>query len=137
MVGFNLLNQSARERVLPHTQARGIGTLCMFAVRRALATPEAVRETVAGLIEKGELSADAFDDLAEPLAFLLRDSADLTEAAYRFCRHEPGIDVVLSGTGSVAHLEQNAASLDRPPLPAADADRLRRLFAGIDSVSGN
>jgi aryl-alcohol dehydrogenase-like predicted oxidoreductase len=137
MVGFNLLNQSARERVLPHTQARGIGTLCMFAVRRALATPEAVRETVAGLIEKGELSADAFDDLAEPLAFLLQGSADLTEAAYRFCRHEPGIDVVLSGTGSVAHLEQNAASLDRPPLPAVDADRLRRLFAGIDSVSGN
>jgi aryl-alcohol dehydrogenase-like predicted oxidoreductase len=137
MVGFNLLNQSARERVLPHTRARRIGTLCMFAVRRALATPEAVRETVAGLLERGELSADAFDDPAEPLAFLLRDSADLTEAAYRFCRHEPGIDVVLSGTGSVAHLEQNAASLNRPQLSAPDADRLRRLFDGIDSVSGN
>jgi L-galactose dehydrogenase len=137
MVGFNLLNQSARERVLPHTQARGIGTLCMFAVRRALATPEAVRETVAGLIEKGELSGDAFENPQEPLAFLLDASGDLTEAAYRFCRHEPGLDVILSGTGSIAHLEQNARSLSRPPLPAADADRLRRLFAGIDSVSGN
>jgi len=61
----------------------------------------------------------------------------LTDAAYRFCRYEPGIHVVLSGTGSVAHLEANATSLSAPPLPAEITDRLRRLFAGIDSVSGN
>jgi aryl-alcohol dehydrogenase-like predicted oxidoreductase len=144
MVGFNLLNQSARERVLPHTRARGIGTLCMFAVRRALSSPDALRETVAGLRERGELPAEAADLLGadDPLGFLFQgDTPDAarsqTEAAYRFCRHEPGIDVVLSGTGSVAHLEENATALNRPPLPAAEADRLRRAFAGVDSVSGN
>ena len=36
MVGFNLLNPSARERVLQPAIERGVGTLIMFAVRRAL-----------------------------------------------------------------------------------------------------
>ena len=33
MVGFNLLNQTARERVLKATHQKGIGTMGMFAVR--------------------------------------------------------------------------------------------------------
>jgi L-galactose dehydrogenase len=61
----------------------------------------------------------------------------LTEAAYRFCRYEPGMDVVLSGTGSIAHLEDNARALNLPPLPQAALDRVNKLFAGVDSVSGN
>ena len=59
------------------------------------------------------------------------------DAAYRFCRDEPGIDVVLTGTGNVEHLKENIASLERPPLPVADANRLREVFARVDSVSGN
>jgi aryl-alcohol dehydrogenase-like predicted oxidoreductase len=41
----------------------------------------------------------------------------LPEAAYRFCRDDPGADVVLSGTGDEAHLRENVRSLDAPPLP--------------------
>ncbi|MBO0887184.1 MAG: aldo/keto reductase, partial [Acidimicrobiales bacterium] len=36
MVGFNLLNQSARDRVLPGARAHDIGVEVMFAVRQAL-----------------------------------------------------------------------------------------------------
>ena len=36
MVGFNLLNPSARKTVFPHTIVRDVGTLITFAVRRAL-----------------------------------------------------------------------------------------------------
>ncbi|WP_437707332.1 aldo/keto reductase [Sorangium sp. So ce448] len=43
MVGFNLLNQSARARVFPLTRAKDIGTLIMFAVRRALSRPDRLR----------------------------------------------------------------------------------------------
>ncbi len=73
------------------------------------------------------------------LDFLVHDggATSLQDAAYRLCRHEPGVHVVLSGTGSVSHLESNAASLGRPPLPAEDAARLRELFARVDDVSGN
>jgi aryl-alcohol dehydrogenase-like predicted oxidoreductase len=46
------------------------------------------------------------------------------------------VDVVLSGTGSLEHLESNVASLSAPPLPEEDLARLRRIFASVDQVSG-
>ena len=43
MVGFNLLNPSARRSVFPLTLENGVGTLVMFAVRRALSQPAQLR----------------------------------------------------------------------------------------------
>lgn len=138
MVGFNLLNQSARERVLRSTQENGIGTLCMFAVRRALSRPEVLRETVADLIAKGLLDASDFPH-ENPLGFLETDYGipTLQEAAYRFCLGEPGLDIILSGTGNLDHLRENAKILSGKPLPQEAHNRLAKLFAGIDSISGN
>jgi aryl-alcohol dehydrogenase-like predicted oxidoreductase len=138
MVGFNLVNPSARQRVFPLTRAGDIGTLIMFAVRRQLSDPPALREVVAGLIARGEVDGGEVD-AADPLGFL-RDQAGIgsvVEAAYRFCRHERGAQVVLTGTGDLAHLQANLAAIDAPPLPASVLDRLGRLFGGVDSVSGN
>ena len=128
MVGFSLLNPSARERVLPVTQEKGIGTLDMFAVRRALGSLDALRETVAEMAGKG-LVPHGID-----LSFL---EGDLQETAYRFCLWEPGIDVVLSGTGNAEHLRQNIRTLQGPPLPVEVQERLRALFGHLDSVSGD
>ena len=138
MVGFNLLNQTARDRVFPVTQAKGIGTLIMFAVRRALTSAEQLKPVLAQLVEKGRIDADAVD-LADPLGFLTAPgvATSLAEAAYRFCRYEPGTDVILSGTGNLAHLDDNARSLAQPPLPSELAARLRTIFARVDSESGN
>jgi L-galactose dehydrogenase len=58
----------------------------------------------------------------------------VVDAAYRFARHQPGIDVVLFGTGNVAHLRSNIASILRPPLPAADVEKLERLFGSLIGV---
>jgi L-galactose dehydrogenase len=135
MVGFNILNQSARERVLAEARRRNIGVLCMFAVRDALSRPEQLRATIAELVRQGKLDPGAID-MNDPLGFVLRAAESMPEAAYRFCRAEPGIHVVLSGTGSVQHLEQNVAAIDRPPLPPDIHWRLVELFDGIDSVSG-
>jgi aryl-alcohol dehydrogenase-like predicted oxidoreductase len=137
MVGFNILNQSARERVLVTTQEKRIGTLCMFAVRRALASPDALRAAMADLAARGLVDPGSFDP-ADPLGFILAEPgvASLPDAAYRFCRREPGLDVILSGTSSIAHLRDNAASLERPPLGDDVTARLREMFARVDSVSG-
>ncbi|MEO7908085.1 MAG: aldo/keto reductase, partial [Roseiflexaceae bacterium] len=135
MVGFNLLNQSARDRVLAETSRRGIGVLCMFAVRDALSRPEKLRETVGELVRQGLIAPDAVDP-QNPLAFVEQVAESLPDAAYRFCRAEPGIHVVLSGTGKRAHLEQNVASILRPPLPNDVRARLIELFASVDTVSG-
>jgi hypothetical protein len=72
----------------------------------------------------------------DPLGFLVHPdgAASLTDAAYRFVRHASGIDVVLFGTGSVAHLRSNIESILRPPLPAADVERLHELFGELVGV---
>ncbi len=136
MIGFSILNQSARETLLPLTREKGIGTLCMFAVRRALSRPEALRELLQSLIDTGAIHGV---EAETALDFVTAAGAagSLQEAAYRFCRWEPGIDVVLSGTGNLDHLRANAEALSLPPLPDTVAASLREIFAGVDSVSGN
>lgn len=129
MVGFNVLNQSARERVLEATQAQQIGTLCMFAVRRVLSKPDVLQALLSELVASGQLPHEALS--------VYPHGEDITGLAYRFCRDEPGIDIVLSGTGNPAHLEANAQALLGPPLPPDERAALVRLFAGLDSVSGN
>jgi L-galactose dehydrogenase len=138
MVGFSLLNPSARRTVFRETLKRDIGTLIMFAVRRALSRPEALKEMVAGLIAEGAVDPDKVD-ADDPLGFLREyvGAASVTEAAYRFCRHEPGAQVVLTGTGDAAHLEENLASIQGAPLPAPLQARLAEIFGAVDSVSGN
>lgn len=138
MVGFNMLNQTARDSVLRKTQERGIATECMFAVRRAFSNPARLREILVELRRTGEINADALD-LFEPLEWVMEesDAKTLPEAAYRFCRHEPGLDVVLTGTGNIMHLEENVASLLKPPLPAEVTNRLRQIFGRVHSVNGS
>lgn len=140
MVGFNALNPSARRTVFPLTLAHDVGTLIMFAVRRALSHADTLREVVAGLVARGDidiLSADI--DVHDPLGFVRvhPDVASIVQAAYRFCRHEPGANVILTGTGSVDHLTENVASILAPPLPDELSIRLDRIFGQVDSVSGN
>jgi aryl-alcohol dehydrogenase-like predicted oxidoreductase len=132
MVGFNLLNPCARRSVLPFTRERRVGTLIMFAVRRALTNLAHLRGVIDTLVAQGKLAPDALAPDA-PLGFL----GDVRDAAYRFCLHEPGADVVLTGTGSVEHLEENLKSLEGPELPVEHRERLAELFGQIDSVSGN
>lgn len=138
MVGFNLLNHSARDRVFPITRQKNIGVLCMFAVRRALVDPASARELIQELAAAGEVDLTGYNP-DHPLDFLTAPgvAGSLSEAAYRYCRHEPGIHVVLSGTGSLDHLEENARALQLPPLPPAAQARVDQLFAGVDSASGN
>lgn len=138
MVGFSLLNPSARKTVLPLTQDNGAGVLNMFAVRRALSQPERLKEICAELAAKGLVAKDAFEG-ADPLGFLLEETgaATIPEAAYRFCRHEPGIDVVLFGTGNPAHLKENTAAILKPPLPRAALAKLERIFGDLDHLTGN
>ncbi len=137
MVMFNILNQSARERVLAKAQEKNIGILDMFAVRRALSRPDRLREVINDLIAKGEIDPNEIDE-ADPLGFVTQDggAASITDAAYRFCRDEPGVHVVLSGTGDPAHLRENLASFERPPLPNTTVQQLKHIFRNVDSVSG-
>ncbi len=138
MVGFNLLNPSARERVLNRTQAQNVGVQDMFAVRRALSDPEALVEEIQIAVATGQVDADAVD-LKDPLGSILEQSgaASVVELAYRFCRHEPGVQVVLTGTGKIEHLLHNVDAINGPPLPDQTQCDLADLFGRVDCLSGN
>jgi aryl-alcohol dehydrogenase-like predicted oxidoreductase len=142
MVGFHMMHQGARQNVFPQTQAKGIGTLLMFAVRSMFADPPRIVREMKALADKG-LVEKWLGDSADPLGFLIHEggAASLTEAAYRYARHEPGVDVVLFGTGDETHLRSNVAALLKPPLPEADREKLAKLFGhltgiGLDSHQG-
>jgi aryl-alcohol dehydrogenase-like predicted oxidoreductase len=135
MLAFHMMHQHARKVLLPQTQAKKVGTLIMFAVRNIFARPEKVTRAMKELAAQGKVPQSLADD-PNPLGFLIHaGGADsLTDAAYRFARYEPGADVVLFGTGDVHHMEQNIKSLSKPPLPAADRQRLIDLFSNLIGV---
>ena len=139
MIAFHMMNQNARDRVLPLARQHSVGTLMMFAVRNIFSQPGRLTATLRELAAAG-LVPQALADDPDPLGFLVHDERDgggaksLIDAAYRFVRHEPGVDVVLFGTGEREHLRSNIASLLRPPLPEADRARLAALFGHLVGV---
>jgi aryl-alcohol dehydrogenase-like predicted oxidoreductase len=135
MVGFHMMHQGARQNVFPLTRKQGVGTLLMFAVRSIFADPPRVAREMKELAAKG-LVERWLGETTDPLGFLVHDggAANIIEAAYRFARHEPGVDVVLFGTGDAEHLRTNVASLLKPPLPDADRAKLAALFGHLTGI---
>ena len=138
MVGHNMINPSARDSVFPLTMKNDVGTLIMFAVRRALTNAELAKEVIEKLVANGSVEARRVDS-KDPLAFVTKhpNVKSLVEAAYRYCRHEPGAHVILTGTGSVDHLRENVESILAPPLPDDLLRELALIFGKVDSVSGD
>lgn len=137
MVGFNLVNQTALATVLPQARLRGVGTMCMFAVRGPLARLATANALVQKLVDQGEVDPADIDP-ADALGFLLapRVASTLSEAAYRFCRHTPGLDVIIAGTGKLAHVLANVEAINGPPLPPDTLDALTHIFRNARTESG-
>jgi L-galactose dehydrogenase len=135
MVAFHLLHQNARDSVFPLTRSSGVATLLMFAVRRIFSEPGRLQATLAELVQRGQLPATLMDENAA-LAFLTDKPGPLgiIDAAYRYARHEPGVDVVLFGTGNIAHLHTNIESILADPLPAAAVALAQERFGHLVGV---
>ena len=135
MLGFNMMHQNARSKVFPHTIANHIGTLLMFVVRNIFSQPGRLEAKMRELAAAGQVPR-WLAETDNPLGFLIHASGaeSLTDAAYRFVRHEPGVHVVLFGTSRPEHLRANIASLLKPPLPEADCQKLNDLFGHLLGV---
>jgi aryl-alcohol dehydrogenase-like predicted oxidoreductase len=135
MVGFHMMHQGARNNVFAATRKQGVGTLLMFAVRSIFADPPRVAREIKELAAKG-LIEPWLGQIEDPLSFLVHEggAATMIEAAYRFARHEPGVDIVLFGTGNAEHLRTNINSLLKPPLPEADRQKLVTLFGHLIGI---
>jgi len=137
MVGFNILNQSARDLIFSKAMKKDIGILIMFAVRLALSRSKRLSECIDKLIKNKQIDSSDIDR-NNPLGFLIHQEGAINtvDGAYRFCRYEPGTHVVLSGTGNLDHLKANIKSFTRPPLPQEDLDKLKKIFRNVNSISG-
>jgi aryl-alcohol dehydrogenase-like predicted oxidoreductase len=135
MVGFHMMHQNARREVFPLTLEHRVGTLLMFAVRNIFSRPGQLAATMRELAAQGEVP-QSLAETEDPLGFLIHEAGakSVIDAAYRFVRHEPGVDVVLFGTSEPEHLRTNIASLLAPPLPEADRARLADLFGHLVGV---
>ena len=135
LVAFHMMHQTARKALLPKALEKRIGVHIMYAVRNIFARPDALRTTFADLAAKG-LVPQELAARENPLDFLLHEggAGSLTEAAYRFVRHEPGVDVVLFGTGEASHVAANIESILKPALPAEDLNRLHEFFGHLEGV---
>ncbi|HEY4042010.1 MAG TPA: aldo/keto reductase [Rhodopila sp.] len=135
MMAFHLMAQGARTQVLPHTMANRIGTLMMFVVRGIFARPAQLAATMRDLAAAGQIP-EALALSENPLGFLVNPegASSVTDAAYRYARHEPGVDVVLFGTGDAGHLRTNVKSILKPPLPENDRAKLQALFSHLRGV---
>lgn len=137
MVGYNMLNQSADRLVYPQCLQQDVGVFIMFAVRRVLAVPERLEQTIADLKQRGLVATDALPDKS-PLGWLIHGNVDsVPSAAYKFTAMHPAVSTVLSGTANLAHFETNLRALEDPALPEADYARLHSLFEHIVDPIGN
>ena len=93
------------------------------------------RDIFATLVEQGQLDASILAE-GDPLAFVVSEGGaqSITDAAYRYARHEQGVDVVLFGTGNKAHVRDNVDSILRPPLAPPIIERLHALFGHLTGV---
>ena len=135
MLAYSLMNQGARRRIFPVTRRRGIGTLLMFVVRNIFSNAAYRRDIFAELVEQGHLDASILAE-GDPLGFLVAEGAaeSITDAAYRYARHEQGVDVVLFGTGNKAHVKDNVDSILRPRLAPPIIERLHASFGHLTGV---
>lgn len=138
MVGFNMVNQSARELVFPAAQERNVGVLGMFAARRALTSSDSFSQALRELQSRGVLHSD-FDSVRtlERLTGQGGQHKPLANIAYRYCRDEPAIHAVLVGTGEISHLEQNVRTFGEPTLADDTRRFITETFGHIRDFSGN
>jgi aryl-alcohol dehydrogenase-like predicted oxidoreductase len=137
LVGYSLLNTSARELVIDPARAKGISTMCMFAIRGPLTSPDKLRGYLDQLVTSGRWHGNAAS-LTEQLAQACTDLGGiaLSDLAYRFACSQHGFDVVLSGTGNPGHLDQNITSSEHQ-LSDEMMDRLHAISAGERVLTGN
>ena len=135
MLAYSMGNFRADRDLLPTMRAKGIGSLLMFVVRNIFSQPAVLAETIRNLADAGEIDP-LMVDTDDPLGFLVHDNGakSITDAAYRFARHESGGDVVLFGTGDIDHLKANVRSINSAPLPEGDVAKLRTIFGGQTGI---
>lgn len=129
MMCFNFDETSGRHFVLPEARKRNVGIMIMSAAKPAVAGQphRKLRSRIrsfSGSARIKNLSSRANSENS-PFA-----------TAYRYCLDEPGVHVVLMGTGNREHLAANVRAINEGPLDPETRTRLEH-GARISQLSHN
>jgi aryl-alcohol dehydrogenase-like predicted oxidoreductase len=119
MIGLHLANRTG-SRIAAEAKQHGTGVMAMHVLRpfRSKASTESLLRG----------SGTSLEELTALLA--AHGVGSLQDAAMRFCRHDSGADVVLTGTGEIGHLRASLAAAAAGPLPRPLMAELNRIFPG-------
>jgi len=124
---FNLLEQEAAKELLSLSHQKGIGIIARVPLARGLLTQKMAVQT-GPPINRNRLRIAKAN--IEQLSLLLNEKMrTLPQTAIRFVLHHPQVSVVIPGTRTVKHLEENATTLWVPPLTKEELEKLTLLFS--------
>lgn len=137
MVKYGILNVTAEKAILPRAKQQNVGVFNMSAVRVKLTRAEELARTLSQWKQSGLIAAEALSDDG-PLDFLIHDDVtSIVQAGYKFGIGHDAISSLLIGTGNVEHLAENVETILGPPLPEADAAKIRSIFGDIVESEGD
>lgn len=132
MVKYGILNQRAKEKVLPMARERNVGVFVMASVRTSLRNPAEAVAHISRFIDEGLLDIPK-PSLDDPLGLGRVGEAvpSLTRAAYQFAAAPEAVSTVLIGTGNEEHLRANVADILGPRLSEAQLAYLRKTYGRL------
>ncbi len=137
MVAYGLLNHSAEADVFERCLKQEVGTMIIYAVRKAFSQPSRLEEIIKDLKEQRLISSSEIPE-TNPLEWLLENEKDaLTRVAYRFSASHPAVSTVMTGTTNLLHLQANIDALESSPIPSGKLKKLRRIFGHLSEPIGN
>ena len=123
-VVLNLLEQEAVKELLPLAQQKKIAIIARVPLARGLLTKRMTVQT-GPLIDNRQLQLGR--SKAEEFAFLVNGNQTLPQAASQFVLHHPQVSVVIPGTSTVRHLEDNIKALESPTLTKEELEKIALL----------
>ncbi|MGH7801127.1 MAG: aldo/keto reductase [Thermodesulfobacteriota bacterium] len=124
-VVLNLLEQEAVKELLPLTEQKKIAIIARIPLARGLLTKKNTIQT-GPTINRSQLQMARAK--AERFSFLANEGIrTLSQAAIQFVLHHPQVSVVIPGTRTVKHLEENIRALKAPPLKKEELEKIALL----------
>ena len=124
-VAINLLEQQAIHEILPLAMKRGVAIIGRVPFARGLLT-QATRIQTGREMNRGQ--SEALKAKVEELCFLEKNGKrSLPQASIQFILHHPGVSVVIPGTRTVRHLEENIRALEVTPLDSHELEKVSLL----------
>ena len=123
-VVFNLLEQEAGKELLPLAQQKRVAFIARVPLARGLLTRKKTVQT-GPTIDRGQLQIARAK--VEELSFLPNEKRKLSQAAIQFVLHHPQVSVVIPGTRTVKHLEENIGALEAPFLTKEEIGKIALL----------